>query len=207
MSTNQSLDASRLTFEAALASEWFTWGFEGGNIELHDVDVLVLHDSFEEMDLLVRTAEDALRSKRALLVVAPDISDIILETLVVNHTRDTLEIAVVLPKGCGTRKSGLIDDLAVVACNGNAGVLPFDDEFPKPAVGHARRVQISSGRTTLIGGAGSRAHVEQRLEELISRREANLGPGPEREPQRFIMHEALTDRIALMTEYLSPFGS
>lgn len=204
MSLSQSLAASRFTLEAPLASEWFTWGFEGGNIELYDVDVLVLQHAFEDMDLLIKTAEDALRSGRALLVVTPDISDILLETLVVNHTRDTLQIAVVLPQGCGSRKSGLVDDLAVVACEAKDGVLASDDE--KPMVGHARRVHISGGRTTLIGGAGSRANVELRLEELINRQEANLGPGPEREPQSFLLNEALTDRIALLREYVAPFA-
>ncbi len=91
-----------------------------------------------------------------------------LATLVLNRMRGVLPCAAVKAPGFGDRRRAMLDDLAVL-CAGQVvspemGVAL--EHLTTSQLGRAKRVVVDRDRTTIIGGAGERAAIEGRCQEI-----------------------------------------
>lgn len=119
---------------------------------------------------LVPLLEKVMRMGRSLVIVAEDLENEVLATLVLNRIRGNLPIAAVKAPGFGERSKAMLEDMAILT----GGQLISEELNVRlesvliEQLGTAKKVVISKKETTIIDGAGSKEAVIDRS-DLIKR--------------------------------------
>jgi chaperonin GroEL len=101
-------------------------------------------------------------------VVGEDVEGEALATLVVNKVRGILPCAAVKAPGFGDRRKAMLEDVAALA-GGQVVAEELGLKLEHVTVEHlgrARRVVVGRENTTIIGGAGDRKAIDDRIEQL-----------------------------------------
>jgi chaperonin GroEL len=103
-----------------------------------------------------------------LVIVADDIENQALATLVVNKLRGTLNVVAVKAPGFGDRKKEMLKDLAVLT-----GAQYISDEIGRTLesveltdLGSAKKVIVSKEKTIVVEGKGDKAEIDKRVSEI-----------------------------------------
>jgi chaperonin GroEL len=167
-----------MQFDRGYKSHFFVTDNNTMSCKLDDVYVLIANHKFTQVKELLPILEQVSATNKALLIIAEDIDNEALATLIVNKSRGVLKVAAVKAPDFGDRRKLILDDIAAMT-----GGQVFDkdkgmklDKFSWDWFGQARAVTVTKDETTIIDGKGNEDDINTRVEELQSQVEKSTTP-------------------------------
>jgi chaperonin GroEL len=157
-----------LQFDRGYLSPYFITDAEKMEAVLEDALVLLSDRKIGVMKDLVPILEQAARAGRSILVISEDVEGEALATLVVNKIRGSLKCAAVKAPGFGDRRKEMLEDIGILT---GGRVLTEEIGIKLEALsiedlGRATRVVVDKDNTTIIGGAGDKARIDGRKQQI-----------------------------------------
>lgn len=157
-----------LQFDRGYVSPYFVTQPDTSEAILEDPLILLTDRKIHALSDLLPLLEQAAKAGKPLLIVADDIAGEALATLIVNQIRGILRCVAVKAPGYGDRRKAMLEDIAVLTgCEIVSEELGHTlADVRLDALGRTRRAIITKDATTLVGGAGEKARIEARTNQL-----------------------------------------
>jgi chaperonin GroEL len=157
-----------MQFDRGFLSPYFITDPERQQAVLEHPLILLHEGRITSLKEFVPFLEMIAQQRRPLVVVAESVEGEPLATLVVNRLRGVLSCVAVKSPGYGDRRNAQMQDIATLTggryLSADLGVTL--ESLQVADLGSATRVTVSHDATTIIGGAGSKAAITARCEEL-----------------------------------------
>lgn len=168
-STSLELEISEgMRFEKGFISPYFITNAERMEVQLENPFILITDKKITLVKQdLIPVLEKVTRAKAPLLIIAADVEQEALTTLILNKLRNIVNVAAVRAPSFGARRKPILEDIAVLT-QGN--VITEDtglslENIEITQLGKARKVIITKDSTTIIN-EGSAELVKQHCEAL-----------------------------------------
>ena len=157
-----------LQFDRGYISHYFVNNMEKMETVLENAYVLLCDRKIAVLKDLLPLLEQLAKTGKPILLIAETVEAEALATLIVNNMRGVLNSVAVKAPGFGDRRKAMLEDIAVLT---GAKVISEEiglelENVQLEDLGHAQRVVCTTDTTTIIGGAGTRAKIEARMQQL-----------------------------------------
>ncbi|KAL2534113.1 Chaperonin 60 subunit beta 1 [Abeliophyllum distichum] len=181
-----------MQFDRGYISPYFVTDSEKMAVEYENCKLLLVDKKITNARDLVSILEDAIRGGYPVLIIAEDIEQEALATLVVNKLRGALKIAALKAPGFGERKSQYLDDIAILT---GGTVIREEvglslDTAGSEVLGLAAKVVLTKDTTTIVGDGSTQEAVNKRVAQI-----RNLVEAAEQDYEK----EKLNERIAKLS--------
>ncbi len=157
-----------MQFDKGYLSPYFMTDPKTAECVLEDCYILIYEKKISNLvDLLPLLNKVAVASKPVLLI-AEEVENEALATLVVNRLRGTLRICAVKAPGFGDRRKAMLADIAVLT-----GGTFFAEDLGRSLdsvelseLGRAKKIVVTKDNTTIIEGAGKKADIQARAAQI-----------------------------------------
>ena len=157
-----------MQFDKGYLSPYFVTSPTTMEVVFDDALILLHEKKISNLREMIPLLEKVAQSGKPLLIVAEDVDGEALATLVVNKLRGVLNIAAVKAPGFGDRRKAMLGDMAILT----GGTVISEDlglkleNLQLKDLGRAKQVKVNKDSTTLIQGAGKRADIQKRIDQL-----------------------------------------
>jgi chaperonin GroEL len=157
-----------MQFDRGYISPYFVTNAEKMLAELEDAYILLHEKKLSGLQSMLPVLEAVVQSGKPLIIIAEDVEGEAIATLVVNKLRGGLKVAAVKAPGFGDRRKAMLEDIAILT----GGQLISEDLGIKlenvtlQMLGRAKKVVIEKEKTTIINGAGKKADIEARVQQI-----------------------------------------
>jgi chaperonin GroEL len=157
-----------MQFDRGFLSPHFVTNQDDVTVELENCYILLFEEKVSTNKKLIPLLEAVSKANKPLLIIAEDIEGEALATLVVNKLRGILQICAVKAPGYGDRRKAIMGDIGVLT----AGQPIFKDlgieleAVQLKDLGRAKKVKITSEDTIIVGGAGKKADIDARAQQI-----------------------------------------
>ncbi len=157
-----------MQFDRGYLSPYFVTNAEKMVTELESPFILLHEKKLSNLQSMLPVLEAVVQSGKPLLIVAEDIEGEALATLVVNKLRGGLKVAAVKAPGFGDRRKAMLEDMAILT---GGQVISEDlgiklENVTLDMMGTAKRVEITKEESIIIDGAGAKADIEGRCNQI-----------------------------------------
>jgi len=163
-----------MQFDRGYVSPYFVTNADKMTAVLDNPYILLYDKKLSTMKELLPILEKAVQTGKPLLIICEDLDGEALATLVVNKIRGSLKICAVKAPGFGDRRKEMMQDLATLT----GGTLISEERGFKlenadlSYLGTAEKITVDKDNTTLVGGAGKKADITARVNQIKSQIES-----------------------------------
>lgn len=136
--------------------------------ELDDPYILITDKKISAIQDLLPLLEQIVKTGKKLLIIAEDIEGEALTTLILNKLRGTFNCVAVKAPGFGDRRKEMLQDIAILT-GGQVITSDLGIELADATVdmlGTAKQVTVTKENTTIVDGAGKKADIKERVNQI-----------------------------------------
>jgi chaperonin GroEL len=157
-----------MQFDRGYVSPYFITNAEKMVVDLDQPYILIHEKKLSGLQPMLPLLESIVQSGRPLLIIAEDIEGEALATLVVNKLRGGLKVAAVKAPGFGDRRKAMLEDIAILT---GGQVISEDlgiklETVTLAMLGKAKKILIEKENTTIVEGAGKKADILGRCNQI-----------------------------------------
>ena len=157
-----------MQYDKGYVSPYMVSDHEKMEAVLENAYVLVTDQKISNIQEILPLLEQVLQANKPLLIVADDIENEVVSTLVVNKLRGTFNVVATKAPGFGDNQKEMLKDIAILT---NATFYSKDlsmnlKDMKIEDLGSVKKVLVTKDNTTMIGGAGDKANIEARIAEI-----------------------------------------
>jgi chaperonin GroEL len=157
-----------MQFDKGYLSPYFMTNPKTGECVLEDCSILIYEKKISNLPDLLPLLNKIAVSGKPLLIIAEEVENEALATLVVNRLRGMLKVCAVKAPGFGDRRKAMLGDIAALT-----GGTFFAEDLGRQIesieiaeLGRAKKVVITKDDTTIIEGAGKKADIQARAAQI-----------------------------------------
>lgn len=157
-----------MQFDRGYISPYFVTNTEKMECVMDSPAILIYDKKISNLKDMLPILESVAQSGRPLLIIAEDVDQEALATLVVNRLRGSLKVCAVKAPGFGDRRKEMLEDIAVLT----GGTVISEEkglELAKATaeyLGTAEKVTVTKENTTIVNGAGNKDAIAQRVVQI-----------------------------------------
>lgn len=157
-----------MQFDRGYVSPYMITNTDKMEAELDNPYILITDKKISNIQEILPVLEQIVQQSKPLLLIAEDIVDEAMATLVLNKLRGTFNCVAVKAPGFGDRRKAMLQDIAILT--GGTVVteeLGYDlKEVKLSMLGQARRVQVGKEETVIVNGNGDSKAIEERIAQI-----------------------------------------
>ena len=166
---NTELDAVEgMQFDRGFISAYMVTDVDKMEAVLNDPYILITDRKISNIQDILPILEQIVQQGKKLLIIAEDVDGEALSTLVVNKLRGTFDVVAVKAPGFGDRRKQMLEDIAILT----GGTVISSEvgyelkEADLSMLGRASSIKVTKDSTTIVGGAGEKANIENRINQI-----------------------------------------
>ncbi|MDE6342098.1 MAG: chaperonin GroEL [Muribaculaceae bacterium] len=157
-----------MQFDRGYISPYFVTNSEKMECQMDSPFVLLYDKKISNLQEMLPILEAVAQTGRPMLIIAEDVDNEALATLVVNRLRGSLKICAVKAPGFGDRRKEMLEDIAVLT-GGNVISEVKGMQLKQATIndlGTAEKITVNKDNTTIVNGAGSKDAIDARVAQI-----------------------------------------
>ncbi|XP_002966190.2 ruBisCO large subunit-binding protein subunit beta, chloroplastic [Selaginella moellendorffii] len=157
-----------MQFERGYMSPYFVTDTDKMAVEYDNCKLLLVDRKIATARDVIGILEDAIRGGYPLMIMAEEIEQEALATLVVNRLRGSLKIVAIKAPGFGERKTQYLEDIAILT----GGTVVREevglslDKVGREVLGNAAKLVVTKDSTTIVGDGSTQEAVTKRVTQI-----------------------------------------
>ena len=157
-----------LKYDKGYISPYMVSDREKMNVEMETPAILVTDQKISTIQEVLPLLEQIVQANKPLLIIADDIENEVVSTLIVNKLRGTFNVVATKAPGFGDNQKANLQDIAILT---GAKFVSKDlgmqlKDMTMKDLGSAKKVIVEKDSTTIIDGVGSKKALKERIVEI-----------------------------------------
>jgi chaperonin GroEL len=157
-----------MQYEKGYMSPYMVTDREKMEVALENALVLVTDQKLTTIKDVLPLLEAVVQMSKPLLIIADDVENEVLSTLIVNKLRGTFNVVATKAPGFGDNQKETLADIAMMT---GAAFIAKDlnmeiKDVGVEQLGTAKKIVVTKDNTTLIDGAGDKTEIAGRIEQI-----------------------------------------
>ena len=157
-----------LKYDKGYVSPYMVGDLDKTSITMEDTLVLVTNHKINNIQDILPLLEQIVKAHRPLFIVAEDMDQEVINTIVVNKLRGTFNVVATKAPGFGDNQTENLSDIALI-CGAkfiDKGLNLELKDVQIEDLGEAKKIIVEKDSTTIIDGCGQKADIEARMNDL-----------------------------------------
>ena len=157
-----------MQFDKGYISPYFSTNNDTMTAELSNPYILMTDQKISNIQEILPILEAVQKQGSPLLIIAEDVDGEALATLILNKLRGALNVCAVKAPGYGDRRKRMLEDIAILT-GGQVAMKELGinlTDVTAEMLGRAKSVKITKDNTTIVGGAGSKDAIDERVNQI-----------------------------------------